>query len=453
MSIRFLLLRTIALVLAGSLLVGALLTYWHAQEKIATEMRAALAVGSRIAHNAVDDAEEIVNPERRLQLLVADFHGDRHLQAYVVKPDGTRGDRSQLSPPDEPPPAWLEQLIAFKPLRFKVPLPPSFHQLGDLFLETDSRNETAEVWDDIKNFLTILAVFCVTGAIATLFILRQSFRPLNEMAQAFDRIGSGDYEPRMALSGAHEFIEVSRGFNEMASRLSEMEQRNVRLRHQLETVQEEERAELARNLHDDVSPLLFCVDVDARAIREISDSSKTTTIKSHAEAIQTSVAALKKSVKDILSDLRPAQYHALGLRDSIEDMVSFWQSRPEAVAFELDVPMDGWGGRVDDALLAIVRECVSNALKHGQPTRVRIAIREVSEQIVFEVENDGNSLPSGSESRGFGIRGMIERATKLGGSLEIVPGAHGRGVKVRGQIPLQCKVQANEDFEQGRLAS
>ena len=86
MSLRNRLLFSILATLLLSLIAGGTFTYWHAVAKIETEMQAALAVGSRIAHNAVDDWEESTDPARRLALLVADFEGDRHLRATLVDP-------------------------------------------------------------------------------------------------------------------------------------------------------------------------------------------------------------------------------------------------------------------------------------------------------------------------------------------------------------------------------
>ena len=88
MSLRNRLLVSILATLLLSLLAGGAFTYWHAVAKIETEMQAAVAVGSRIARNAVDDWEEATDPARRLALLVADFEGDRHLRATLVGPDG-----------------------------------------------------------------------------------------------------------------------------------------------------------------------------------------------------------------------------------------------------------------------------------------------------------------------------------------------------------------------------
>ena len=95
MSLRLQLFGTITLVLIGTLVIGALLTYRHALHKIDTEMQAAIAVGSRIAHNAVDDVEEVVNPRRRLELLAADFDGDRH---YIEGVEGWTGDDQPSTP-------------------------------------------------------------------------------------------------------------------------------------------------------------------------------------------------------------------------------------------------------------------------------------------------------------------------------------------------------------------
>lgn len=434
MSIRLQLLGTIALVLLGSLLLGALLTYRHAQQKIRTEMQAAIAVGSRIAHNAVDDAEEVTNPRRRLELLVADFDGDRHLKAYLIEPDGAIRYASKIAPPSEQAPAWLVRLIDWTPAKVTLSLPSVFDGFGNFILETDARNEIAEVWEDVQLFLTILATFCVAGILVTLFIVGRALRPLQLLTAAFHRIGSGDYAPRMRESGPQELARVARNFNQMAQRLADAESRNVRLMAQLETVQDEERVELARNLHDEVSPLIFCVDVDARDIRRLSEAEGRRDIALHAEAIQAAVGDLKENVKAILSDLRPPSLHALKLGDAIDDLVTFWSTRQPEVAFEVEMSRNTWGD-LDDALHAIIRESVANAVKHGAPTRVAIHIADSRDGIMLRVEDNGGGFGVNRSESGFGILGMTERASKLGGSLHVAASAGGEGVVVTAEIP------------------
>ena len=110
MSLRSRLLFSIFGTLLLSLAAGAAFTYWHAVKKIETEMQAAIAVGGRFAHNAVDDAEEPIKPQRRLRLLVADFDGDRHLRASLIVGGKVVG-LSDLAKPESPAPAWFYRLM------------------------------------------------------------------------------------------------------------------------------------------------------------------------------------------------------------------------------------------------------------------------------------------------------------------------------------------------------
>lgn len=441
MSLRQQLLGTIALVLFGTLWLGAFLTYRHALNKIDTEMKASIAVGSRIAHNAVDDAEEVVNPTVRLRLLVADFNGDRHLRASLIEPGGSVAAVSELAPPKEGVPPWLYQLLSREPSVVAVDLPSVFSSHGRIMLQTDSRNEIAEVWDDVQLFITILTIFCATGLLVTLLVLGRALQPLHILTVAFDRIGRGDYGPRMQEAGPREFVSLASGFNKMAGHLSDMESRNRGLLVQLEAVQEEERAELARNLHDEVSPLLFCVGVDAMAIQQMAGNRLHDKIAEHARSIQDAVGNMKGNVKAILGDLRPSNVHALGLHGAIDELIEFWKARHPNLSFDVEIPDTSWGAKVDGAVQAIVGESVNNALKHSSPHRVSIVIKESGGTLDVEVSDDGGGFKAASASkheRGFGILGMKERAQNLGGVLSVTNAHDSRGVTVWAQLPIRA---------------
>lgn len=270
LSLRMRLVRVVALVLAVTLALGGLLIYWHAVHKVETEMRAAIAVGSRIATNAIDDGDEVSNPRRRLELLVADFNGDRHLRAFYLDQSHMIALASRLLPPEDEVPEWLLRLLSGEAKVAHIKLPPAFKGQGTVMLQTDARNEVGEVWNDAKLYLMILAMFCVFVLVLMMASLGRALKPLGDLTQAFGRIGAGDYRTRVPIGASREITALENGFNDMARRLADMELRTTRLREQLELVQEEERVELARNLHDEVSPLLFSVEVDAMTIRRLA---------------------------------------------------------------------------------------------------------------------------------------------------------------------------------------
>jgi two-component system sensor histidine kinase UhpB len=223
----------------------------------------------------------------------------------------------------------------------------------------------------------------------------------------------------------------------MSGLLAESQEKNRRLDEQLEAVQEEERASLARDLHDDVGPLLFSVDVDATTIRDIADKRGDAVVSERAASIQEAVAQVKEQVRSILWQLRPGVVLDLGLANAIENMLAPLRQRHTDVTFRLDMPKRSWRPQIDIALLAIVREAVLNALKHGKPTRIDIRIASDDGRTVEAlIRNNGSSLGMESATGRLGVISMQERTHLLGGRLDVTNASDGHGVEVRVAIPL-----------------
>jgi two-component system, NarL family, sensor histidine kinase UhpB len=437
LSLRLLLVRSIAFIFLATLALGALLIYWHAVQRVNADMHASMDVGRRIVDNAVDDAEEVALPRRRLELLVADFNGDRNLRAVLFNPDNSLAFNSYLQPPEHPVSEFLFNLLAAPPVVESVQLPPAFKNLGTLMLESDAHNEVGDVWNEAALPLTILAVFCGLILLVLYFTLGRALKPLEDLTFAFARIGNGDYRARVAAFSPRELTRLSTGFNEMAMRLAEMEHRNHRLHEQLETVQEEERIELARNLHDEVSPLLFSVDVDAMTIKELAQVKDLKRIIERAHAIRSAVADMKRNVKALLGQLRPSGLHALSLASAIENLISYWKGRRPEITFTAECPDKSWGSRIDSALYSIIRESLNNAVKHTKPSRIEVLIEETYHDVlVVRVLDDGCGLDASAVTGGFGLIGMKERAALLGGTLVVENRRDSPGVAVTARLPL-----------------
>lgn len=437
MSLRLRLTAAITLVLCLTLAVGSVLTYWHAVDKVETEMRAAIAVGTRIVQNALDDGDNGTDPNRRLELLVADFDGDRHLRAVLMTPTGHVTVTSHLEPPAEAAPPWLFGLLAAVPRRVEVSLPGQYRDHGRIYLEADPDNEVSELWNDVRLYYSILTLFCLLVLVLSLAAVGRLLAPLSNLRAAFGRIGGGDYGVRVEPSGPPELASLCEGFNSMGERLRGMEINNRRLRDQLEAVQEEERADLARDLHDEVSPLLFSVDVDATMIRELASGDKTGRIAERAAAIRDSAAQMKRHVKGILGRLRPGVQLDLGVGPAIESLLASWRARDPRVTFSIELPHASWGAAIDSLLHCVIRESVSNALRHGRPSRVGIRLSErVPGWLEAEISDDGSGLPEDGQGIGYGIIGMRERVERVGGRLSVQNRGETRGVVVRAEIPL-----------------
>lgn len=438
-SLSATIIRNISIVLVLSLVLSGLITYWQAANKVETEVSAALSIAERTVRKVVQEIAHDDDPRLQLVRLVRVFDGNRHVKATFVEPEPIGARISSFVAPAEELPEWFYSLIARPPEVIRIPLPEGLTTYGMIELEAEQRGEVGEVWDDFLLKLAILFGFCALVSILIYITLRRALEPLPKLSAAFEQLGGGDYGVRVAEGGPTELAKLCAGFNEMAGRLGHMERRNQQLNDQLATVQEEERADLARDLHDEVSPFLFAVDVDASSIRQMVENDQTApdALTARVESIRDAVTHMKKHVKSILGRLRPAVHLELGLANAIETLVASWQLRNPDVAFNVDVTDRSYGQKLDAVIHGIVREAISNALKHGAPTEIDVAVHDAKENVSVLVRDDGGGLKPASLSSGFGLIAMRERVTALGGTVEVGNRDDRAGVIVDVRLPIR----------------
>jgi two-component system, NarL family, sensor histidine kinase UhpB len=436
MTLRLQLVIWIALVLTISLGLGSVPIYWHAVRKVENEMHAAILVGEHTVNNAAGALSETTNPPRWLSVMVAGFDGDRHLRVSLMAPNNVAAATSTPFVAHNGAPEWFHSVLATAPLTARIELPGRFATLGTILLETDSHNEVDEAWNDAIISLTMLAVLSSLVLGLVYWMLGPALSPLDQMAVAFARIGSGDYRARLVEGGPLELARVCRGFNQMVWRLSDMQRRNRRLEAQVMAVQEEERAELARNLHDDIAPLLFAVSADVASIQKEDAARTSAKIGTRLEAIRETIGQMQRQVRGILGLLRPHVVRELGLVGAVDNLVAFWQKRYPAIDLETHLGSNTFGGRLDETVYRVVQEALSNAMRHGQPTLIEIdAKREADGHVAVEVSDDGGGLRDSGYGAGFGLVGMRERVKSVGGTLTVKNRVDGRGVVVSARFP------------------
>lgn len=440
MPLRRRLIILIALVLCLSLLIGGALTYWHAVKKIDVEMTSAITAGESTLKDALASLAKATDPEHQISLMIRSFDDERHLRARFVRSAGTQALTSAVKPPADPPPAWLLSLLAAPPHTLVMELPEQLRGLGRIELQSDSLNEVTEVWDDVTLKLAILASFFGLVLGLVYWTLGQALRPLEDLSKALSRVGRGDYGAHVAETGPTELASIYREFNHMAEQLQAAERNNQRLNDQLSTVQEEERSDIARDLHDEIGPFLFAVDVDAQTIPQILERGSKSDVAERASAIRQSVAHMQSHLRSILSRLKPAVLLDLGLAHAIDHLVSFWRTRHPGITISVDIAQESFGPKLDEVAYRIMQESLSNAVRHGKPSHITLVARPTDGgQLFISVTDNGSGLdPQGL--KGFGLAGMRERIAALGGHLSVSNNHRGPGVSVVAEMPLHDQV-------------
>lgn len=435
MPLRRRLLALVALVLALCLVAGGALTYWQGLRKIELEMSSAIEVAGSAVGDAISTIGASGDSPAYLHRIITSFDGDRHVVARLVGLGGTV-DVSRLRPPVDPAPAWLYKLLAGPVHSRRFELPADLKHLGVITIEADPHNEIGEVWEDLKLKFLIIFGFCSVVLALIYAILGRALRPLEALSAALARVGQGDYTAHVAEAGPEDLNLIYRAFNRMAAQLRTAEQQNQRLNEQLSTVQEEERAEIARDLHDEIGPFLFAADVDAQSIPLLLSRDAAADVVSRSKAIRQSVQHMQLHLRGILSRLRPAMLIDQGLTHAVEQLVAFWHARRPQITFRTDIEDARFPASIEEAAFRILQEGMSNAVRHGNPSTIELTAQRTEDGALRVVISDDGSGIAATSTRGFGLVGMKERVAALGGRLSVNGRVDEKGVILIAEIPL-----------------
>ncbi|HEY4041692.1 MAG TPA: histidine kinase, partial [Rhodopila sp.] len=408
MSLRLRLIASIVFVLLVSLCVGGAVAGWHAVRSVRTEMQAALAVGAQTLRNEIDGLPRARNPEDELERLVRAFDGDRHVRAILRDPAAGLRVASTLPrlAPDVPP--WFVALLAPSLVPRQLDVSPN----RVITIEPDPQNEVGEVWTQLQDDLVAVGLSCGLNIVLVSLVVGRALRPLDRLSAALASLGSGEFAVRIADSGPPELARLAQGFNTMAEQLDAAHARNVRLDEQLLALQEEERTDLARDLHDEVGPFLFAVNLDAASIEQAVAAGRTAEVPERVHAIREAVGHMQRQVRAMLHRLRPSSPVEGGLAPALSNLVAFWRARQPRIDYALDVSIDE-DGVCDPTLEAtyrLVQEGLNNAVRHGHPHRIEIVVHAgETGAIIVRVADDGAG-PTSAAKPGLGFKGMRERA-------------------------------------------
>jgi signal transduction histidine kinase len=193
----------------------------------------------------------------------------------------------------------------------------------------------------------------------------------------------------------------------------------------------EDRARIARDLHDHVIQRLFGTGLALQAIGARNPASAEA-IAAQVDAIDAAIGEIRTAIFALAS--RPATGGALRHRvlDVASDATPGLTS-PPVVTFSGAVDLLVTGELADD-VLAVVRESLANAARHADATRVEVSVAVDDDVVVVTVDDDGRGVPAGA-ARASGTRNLAERAEHRGGSFELSARDTG-GTRARWRAPV-----------------
>ena len=247
----------------------------------------------------------------------------------------------------------------------------------------------------------------VVGAVVTFNDITERKRTQRLLQEAHDQLERRVRERTAELTTAHDNLRQSH-------------QSLRRLSAHLNTVREEERRHIARDIHDELGASLTALQLEMNWLRQrLGDDAM---MRDKLDGMREIGIHAMQAVRRILNDLRPGVLDHLGLWAALESLLLDFQKRsgldchyrctPEIERCRL-------GRDAEIALYRIVQEVLTNVSRHARATQVRLEARADHRDLLLSIADDGLGMQVPQQPTSFGLLGMRERTLALGGTLDI----------------------------------
>lgn len=415
-----------------ALIMGGVLLHVFTTGQLAEENEPAQRSTRAVAEALNSALRSSDNPRRTLDDFVRMLDATSDIQFHSAE----AGSPPHAPRPLQGPPKWFVDLLTIPDLHIAFPVTIDGRRVGDIVFSPDLSAALFETW---VGFLALSGfVVALTGltAIIAHVLAGSALRPLQDLGAGLTRIRRGDYATPIPVAGPPEIQQSCEEANALATTLAQLSQDNRDLLHRLVSLQDDERRDLARELHDELGPLLFGIRVGAIALIEAAPPAGNLGNSAH-EVIR-SVEALQQTNRRILDRLRPLYIEELGLATSVQTLLqNFRKQAPHIVLTDtIDPDLNVIDGPLAQTIYRVIQEALTNVLRHAEAGNAHVQATVTGETLVIEISDDGGGFPAGNVF-GRGLTGMHERVRALSGSLSLL--RVDERTHVRCRLPLETR--------------
>lgn len=400
----------------------------------------AVAGGSAVSLKH-DVGEEIDASVRMLELMSAAAKGDGSGVEALAR-DGVRHirvglTRDELLDASGPQDAWWVRTVT-RWLAADRAREAQIRQIDvgglTLYVKPNPESEISEIVQDVGRWIATILAFSLLTSGMVWFAVGRALAPARELKSRIDRLDGADGKHLAPHNFAlQEFNMLSDAVDDMARKLAVARAAQRSLSQCLISVQESERKDIARELHDEFGQSLTAISLSAAYIERHSPGEAMVQQRQAAADICGQADYLAQHLRALLSRLRPYGLDSVGLIETMRDCVRSWQDRRPGVRVVFDPPERLPVTDPGKALFLYrgLQEALTNIARHSDASRVVISIVESADQIEMTISDDGVGVDDSGAGQGVGLMGMAERAAMVGGSFGMVssPG-HGCTVKL-----------------------
>jgi signal transduction histidine kinase len=207
----------------------------------------------------------------------------------------------------------------------------------------------------------------------------------------------------------------------------------------LQTVLEEERTRISREIHDELGQALTALKLDLSSLGRMLSSDGLSKPTGKVRAMERAVGRIIRTVRKISTELRPGVLDEFGLADAIEWQAKEFENRT-GIGCKLSLHATD---KITDtvhstAIFRVFQEALTNVMRHAAATQVTVGLEKADDRLILEVRDNGIGIAEERifDSKSLGLTGIRERVLRLGGEVSI-SGKPGKGTLVIVTLPFR----------------
>ncbi|WP_454626633.1 histidine kinase [Bradyrhizobium cenepequi] len=297
-------------------------------------------------------------------------------------------------------------------------------------------------WQHILGNVHVALLMAVAIALLASLAVAHALAPAQSIVAALQRMAHGQYRTSLPRLRSMELAMIGQAVGDLGDRLAQITEERAVLTRRLLEIRSDERRALARELHDEFGQNLSAILAFANTIEAASAQEQDRgDVAQDARMISQATLHIMACLRGTLNRLRHPPAEELGLEASLISLVDSWRSQNATqpmIQLDLQGDFADVRGIVATTAYRVAQECLTNSLRHGAAREIVLRIERrtgVENALLVRVEDDGGGdAAKVAQSAGFGLIGIRERVTALGGSLSIARAR--RGLSVAATIPL-----------------
>ncbi len=314
-----------------------------------------------------------------------------------------------------------------------------------VYISPDAASEQNEAAGALFGSFLMLVALTAALYVGVKLTLQSALNPLKEALNQLEDLAHNKYDGVLKESNISEVKAVNDAINALSQSLIQLESSRQMLSAKLISSQEDERARISRDLHDELGQKIAVIRYNTSYLQKTLNATNADNAMQAINDISGATKDIDQELKKILRELRP-QEHLLNidnnsLKNLLLNLINGWQSTAGNQCqfnYVIELGTIDFAQNIALTIFRITQEALTNIAKHANASNVSIDIRADNAYIHWSVVDNGIGIPNWNQStqqRGNGLAGLQERLWSIGGELTITPQVENSGFGLSARIP------------------